>query len=105
MLENDAEAMIAIASAAQADFVRIKIYVGAMMTPFGVETAQAHRGDQGAHRVGAPTTSRSSPTSMIAPARRSRAAASRKTSSSLCGSAAADGLVLTGKTLPRDAAN
>src|ERR1700736_5962460 len=42
LLENDAEAMFAIASAAQADFVRIKIYVGAMMTPFGVETAQAH---------------------------------------------------------------
>src|SRR5450432_4090253 len=42
LLENDAEAMFAIASAAQADFVRIKIYVGAMMTPFGIETAQAH---------------------------------------------------------------
>ena len=39
MLENDAEAMIAVASAAGADFVRIKIYVGAMVTPFGVETA------------------------------------------------------------------
>jgi membrane complex biogenesis BtpA family protein len=42
LLENDAEAMFAIASATQADFVRIKIYVGAMMTPFGIETAQAH---------------------------------------------------------------
>jgi uncharacterized protein len=42
LLENDAEAMFAIASAAHADFVRIKIYVGAMMTPFGIETAQAH---------------------------------------------------------------
>lgn len=42
LLENDAEAMFAIASAADADFVRIKIYVGAMMTPFGIETAQAH---------------------------------------------------------------
>jgi membrane complex biogenesis BtpA family protein len=42
LLENDAEAMFAIASASEADFVRIKIYVGAMMTPFGVETAQAH---------------------------------------------------------------
>jgi uncharacterized protein len=42
LLENDAEAMFAIASASQADFVRIKIYVGAMMTPFGIETAQAH---------------------------------------------------------------
>src|SRR5579859_4509465 len=41
MLENDAEAMFAIASAAGADFVRIKIFVGAMLTPFGVEEAQA----------------------------------------------------------------
>jgi membrane complex biogenesis BtpA family protein len=41
MLENDAEAMMAVASATQADFVRIKIYVGAMVTPFGVESAQA----------------------------------------------------------------
>lgn len=42
MLENDADAMFAVASASGADFVRIKIYVGAMMTPFGMETAQAH---------------------------------------------------------------
>lgn len=42
LLENDAEAMFAIASASGADFVRIKIYVGGMMTPFGVELAQAH---------------------------------------------------------------
>jgi hypothetical protein len=41
LLENDAEAMFAVASAADADFVRIKIYVGAMLTPFGVETGQA----------------------------------------------------------------
>jgi membrane complex biogenesis BtpA family protein len=41
LLENDAEAMIAVASAASADFVRIKVLVGAMMTPFGVQTAQA----------------------------------------------------------------
>jgi hypothetical protein len=41
MLENDAEAMFAVASASGADFVRIKIYVGAMLTPFGVESAQA----------------------------------------------------------------
>ncbi|MGO6694456.1 BtpA/SgcQ family protein [Rhizobium johnstonii] len=43
LLENDAEAMFAIASASDADFVRIKIFVGAMMTPFGMETAQAHK--------------------------------------------------------------
>lgn len=42
LLENDAEAMFAISSATAADFVRIKIYVGAMMTPFGMESAQAH---------------------------------------------------------------
>lgn len=42
LLENDAAAMFAIASATKADFVRIKIFVGAMMTPFGIETAQAH---------------------------------------------------------------
>ena len=42
MLENDAAAMMAAASAAGADFIRVKIYVGAMTTPFGVETARAH---------------------------------------------------------------
>ena len=41
LLENDAEAMFAVASAAKADFVRIKVYVGAMMTPFGIESGQA----------------------------------------------------------------
>lgn len=42
LLENDAEAMFAVASAASADFVRIKVFIGAMMTPFGMETAQCH---------------------------------------------------------------
>jgi membrane complex biogenesis BtpA family protein len=41
LLENDAEAMLAVASAARADFVRIKVYVGAMMTPFGMQSGQA----------------------------------------------------------------
>ena len=41
LLENDAEAMLAVASASGADFVRIKVFVGAMMTPFGMETGQA----------------------------------------------------------------
>jgi uncharacterized protein len=41
LLENDADAMFSIASAAGADFVRIKVYVGAMMTPFGMEGAEA----------------------------------------------------------------
>jgi membrane complex biogenesis BtpA family protein len=42
LLENDAEAMLAVASAAGADFVRIKVYVGAMLTPFGIESGQAY---------------------------------------------------------------
>jgi uncharacterized protein len=33
--------MFAVASAAGADFVRIKVYVGAMLTPFGIESGQA----------------------------------------------------------------
>ena len=41
LLENDAEAMLSVASASGVDFVRIKVYVGAMMTPFGFESAQA----------------------------------------------------------------
>ena len=40
-LENDADAMFAVASAADIDFVRIKIFVGAMVTPFGIEDGQA----------------------------------------------------------------
>ena len=43
LLENDAEAIFAVATAADADFVRIKVFVGAMLTPFGVEEAQAFR--------------------------------------------------------------
>ncbi len=43
MLENDAEAMFAVATASGADFVRIKVFVGAMLTPFGVEQGQAFR--------------------------------------------------------------
>lgn len=54
LLENDAEAMLAIASAATADFVRIKIYVGAMMTPFGVETSQAHAAIKARNQWSAP---------------------------------------------------
>jgi membrane complex biogenesis BtpA family protein len=41
LLENDAEAMFAIASAAGADFVRIKVYVGAMVSAAGIEDGQA----------------------------------------------------------------
>jgi membrane complex biogenesis BtpA family protein len=41
LLENDATAMIAVASAADLDFVRIKVYVGAMLTPAGIEAGRA----------------------------------------------------------------
>jgi len=41
LLENDVDAMFAVASAAGADFVRIKVYVGAMVTPGGIETGRA----------------------------------------------------------------
>lgn len=53
MLENDAAAMMAVASASGADFVRVKIYVGAMMTPFGLETAKAHDAIKARHALGA----------------------------------------------------
>jgi membrane complex biogenesis BtpA family protein len=41
LLENDVDAMFAVASAAQLDFVRIKVFVGAMVTPSGVESGRA----------------------------------------------------------------
>ena len=53
MLENDAAATMAVASASGADFVRIKIYVGAMMTPFGLETAKAHEAIKARNALGA----------------------------------------------------
>jgi membrane complex biogenesis BtpA family protein len=53
LLENDATAMMAIASAAGADFIRVKIYVGAMMTPFGMETAKAHEAIKARNGLGA----------------------------------------------------
>lgn len=41
LLENDAEAMLAVATAAELDFVRIKVFVGAMVTAAGIEDGQA----------------------------------------------------------------
>jgi uncharacterized protein len=41
-LENDAEAIISVASAAGLDFVRLKVFVGVMVTPFGLVTGCAH---------------------------------------------------------------
>jgi membrane complex biogenesis BtpA family protein len=40
-LENDAEAMFAVATAVPIDFVRVKVYVGAVATPAGIEAGQA----------------------------------------------------------------
>ncbi len=42
-LENDAEAMLAVASAVGLDFVRLKVFVGAMVTAAGVVEGCAHR--------------------------------------------------------------
>lgn len=53
LLENDATAMLAVASATGADFVRVKIYVGGMMTPFGVELGQAHTAIKMRNQLGA----------------------------------------------------
>jgi membrane complex biogenesis BtpA family protein len=41
LLENDAEAMLAVVSATDADFVRIKVFTGAVLTPSGIEHGQA----------------------------------------------------------------
>lgn len=41
-MENDAEAAIACASAVDLDFVRIKVFVGVMVTPFGLMNGVAH---------------------------------------------------------------
>lgn len=41
-LENDAEAMLAVASAVDLDFVRLKVFVGVMVTPFGLARGCAH---------------------------------------------------------------
>ncbi len=41
-LENDAEATLSVASGAGLDFVRLKVYVGVMVTPFGLVPGCAH---------------------------------------------------------------
>jgi membrane complex biogenesis BtpA family protein len=41
-LENDAEAIMSVASAAGLDFVRLKVFVGVMVTPFGLVGGNAH---------------------------------------------------------------
>ena len=55
-LENDAEAMFAVASAAPVDFVRIKIFVGAMVTPAGLEGGQAFAAQRARNAWGAGKT-------------------------------------------------
>ncbi len=42
LMENDAEAMISVSSAAGLDFVRLKVFVGVMVTPFGLVEGCAH---------------------------------------------------------------
>jgi membrane complex biogenesis BtpA family protein len=41
LLESDVEAMFAVASAAELDFVRVKVFVGASLTPAGIEVGRA----------------------------------------------------------------
>jgi uncharacterized protein len=41
-LENDAEAILSVASAAGMDFVRLKVFVGVMVTPAGLVEGCAH---------------------------------------------------------------
>jgi membrane complex biogenesis BtpA family protein len=55
-LENDAEAMLAVASAAPVDFIRIKIFVGAMVTPAGIEGGQAFKAQRARRLWGATDT-------------------------------------------------
>ena len=55
-LENDAEAMFAVASAAPVDFVRLKIFVGAMVTPAGIEGGQAFAAQRARNTWGARDT-------------------------------------------------
>lgn len=45
-LENDAEAMLAVASAAELDFLRLKVFVGVMVTPFGLVSGCAHEANR-----------------------------------------------------------
>lgn len=99
MLENDAEAMMAVASAASADFVRIKIYVGAMVTPFGLESAQAFSA------IRARTTWRADHVAILADVhdRTGNPLVAGTLDDDLDAAVrlgAADGLVLTGKSYP-----
>lgn len=50
-LENDVEAMFACASAAELDFVRIKVFVGVMITPSGAESGAAFRAQKARHEL------------------------------------------------------
>ena len=50
-LENDVEAMFACASAANLDFVRIKVFVGVMITPSGMESGAAFRAQKARHTL------------------------------------------------------
>ncbi len=100
MLENDAEAMMAVASASGADFVRIKIYVGAMLTPFGIESSQAFAA------IRARTSWRADAVAIFADVhdRTGNPLVAGTLEDDLDAAVrlgAADGLVLTGKTYPQ----
>jgi membrane complex biogenesis BtpA family protein len=41
-LENDVEAMLAVCQATDLDFIRVKVFIGAMVTPSGVVEGAAH---------------------------------------------------------------
>lgn len=46
LMENDAEAMLSVASAAALDFVRLKVFIGAMVTPFGLVEGCAYEANK-----------------------------------------------------------
>lgn len=52
-LENDAEAIISVASAADLDFVRLKVFVGVMVTPFGLHKGNAFKANKIRNFLGA----------------------------------------------------
>ncbi len=45
-LENDAEAILSVASAAELDFVRLKVFIGVMVTPFGLVEGCAYEANK-----------------------------------------------------------
>ena len=46
LMENDAEAMLSVASATGLDFLRMKVFVGVMVTPFGLVESCAYEANR-----------------------------------------------------------